>query len=272
MSVSTPADTEPMPPFINFPPELILSISDFLPVSDFLSLHGTSRAIKAVLDRQYPHRLRQAVQDCPRIFFGACFKGDTRVVREAIPVVDVNTGMAIVFRKSLDKSLSSGDSRVYLPPVNSGPVGSGENLDGIMDYCHCSWDRVGVSLEDFLMRKEDPEDYYSFIQLNRYSDLDDLDEYQAQFLEHERPEDPLAPPQNHLAGHCSTRLFFPIHVAIVKGHIEVVKLLIEHGASIEAPLSFISSPQPRYVQYMHCSRASAVVMMQAPGDALCFLF
>ena len=218
-----------MPPFLDLPLELILSISDFLIITDFLSLRGTSREIKDVLNHLYPYRLRQAVQDSPRIFFAACFNGDTRIVRDTVPVVDLNAGLAIVFRKSLDKSLSSGSSRVYLPHEDDR-----ENISDIMDYCQCSWDRASASFEDLHMRKEDPEDYYSFTQPSRYRDSDDLEEYQSQFLEYERPEDPLAHPQDHLAGY-TTRLFFPIHVAIVKGHIEVVKLLIEHGASIEAP-------------------------------------
>lgn len=190
-----------MASFVNLPPELLLSVSDFLPICDFLNLLATSKGTKAVLDRQYPNRIRRAVIDYPRIFFAACFKGNVRVVREAISVVNVNSGISMALSKSRDNKPRSGDRRVYMPPVKD-DEDEGMPVVGIMHYCRCSFDRLNLSLEDFFSQREDTQDHYSFVPLNYYVDegIEDSEMYEDQFLEHQRPDDPDAPPQEHILG------------------------------------------------------------------------
>ncbi|KAK4209969.1 ankyrin repeat-containing domain protein [Rhypophila decipiens] len=50
------------------------------------------------------------------------------------------------------------------------------------------------------------------------------------------------PDQNMPAHSCKSQLIFPLHLAAASGNVEIVKLLVDNGAHLEAPCFYVDTP------------------------------
>ncbi|KAM7185263.1 hypothetical protein V8F20_011890 [Naviculisporaceae sp. PSN 640] len=188
------------------PPEIGDRICSFLDLEDLLNLSMASQETRCLAEYELDQHLKAKWETNTEIFIDACCAGNVSVVRKLLEDrADPNHGIAVSSYLGILPYFTETISAKFLNP----PMPANMFAVGIDSFCVCDWDWgnndaepagqalvwLDASFDGSVPRLTDPDH----------------------------------------ADRCSTQLIFPLHFAAACGHVEIIDLLVSHGALLEAP-------------------------------------